>query len=81
MADYYYRGEYSGERDYKKAFELYEKASSQGDKYAQLMLGECYLYGNGVEQSYEKAFDIFTKLAEKGYKPAQRKLAEIKSLR
>ena len=37
--------------------ELIKNAQS-GDSEAQYKLGECYYYGNGVEQDYQKAFSF-----------------------
>lgn len=53
--------------------ELIKNAQS-GDSEAQYRLGECYYYGNGIEQDYKKAVEWYEKSAEQGYAKAQNNL-------
>ncbi len=53
--------------------ELIKNAQS-GDSEAQYKLGECYYYGNGVEQDYQKAVEWYEKSAKQGYAKAQNNL-------
>jgi len=42
------------------------KLADQGDSVAQLALGECYYYGDGVTENEKEAFKWFSKSAEQG---------------
>jgi len=46
---------------YPEAFECYEKALAAGDDSANLFLGNCYQYGQGVEINPAKAFECYLK--------------------
>jgi TPR repeat protein len=52
--------------NYEKAFELYKKASTQGNSVVQFRLGFLYYFGRGVPQNYEKAFEWHKKSANQG---------------
>ena len=62
---------YSGEGvkpDYRKAFELFERAAIDGNRDDSMHnLGYCYLEGIGVEIDKAKAIDWYLKAAEAGY--------------
>ena len=53
-------------KDLKKAIELYQKAASQENAFAQTHLGICYKNGIGVEKNIQKAIELFQKTAEQG---------------
>lgn len=44
----------------------YRKAAEQGDANAQVILGNCYFYGDGVEQSYTEAVRWYLMATEQG---------------
>ena len=46
------------------AFDYFQKAVNAGYKKAHYGLGDCYLYGWGVEQNYEKAKYHFNKIGK-----------------
>ena len=52
----------------------YKLAAEQGDAVAQYNLGNCYLYGEGVEKNYEEAVKWYRLAAEQGDAFAQNKL-------
>ena len=47
------------------------KAAEQGQARAQDNLGDCYYYGNGIEQDYQTAVEWYRKAAEQRYARAQ----------
>lgn len=51
--------------------------AEDGEANAQLNLGRCYYFGNGVSKDYEKAFDWTKKAAEQGHYVAQYNLANM----
>ena len=53
---------------YKKAFEmcLQIEKETNGDHWAQQMLGTCYEHGRGTDKDHNKAFEFYTKSAEQG---------------
>lgn len=57
-------------RNYKKAFEFYQKASEFGVNAALVALGECYLYGLGVDKYEALAYKNFCDASELGNKKA-----------
>lgn len=68
-AAYYKRGDqyYYGngvEQDYVRAAELYLKAATYGNDFAQIKIGLCYEFGYGVEKDYVKAMEWYQKAAE-----------------
>ena len=52
----------------------YQKAAENGNSWAQVELGQCYLEGRGVNRSEEEAFKLFKKAADQGDVYAQRLL-------
>lgn len=54
------------QEDYDGAVPLLRRAAEQGNADAQNDLGECYLWGNGVEEDYHEAEKWFLKAAEQG---------------
>ena len=55
------------EADRRLAAKYYELAAEQGHGYAELLIGDCYYFGDGTEQDYERAFYWFSLAAENGY--------------
>ena len=66
--------EFYEDKDFKKAFELYQKAAEAGDSDAMYSLGQMYRYGEGFKQSYAKAKEWYQKSAEAGNALAMRTL-------
>ena len=62
---------------YDEACAWYQKAASQGQAMAQLMLGDCYYNGQGTAVDYEAAFYWYTKAAEQGNTSAQVSLGNM----
>ena len=60
--------------DYTKYNDALVKKAQSGDAKAQISLGECYYFGNGVSQDYTQAVYWFRKAAEQGYASAQNNL-------
>lgn len=54
----YYRGKID-RRDYKKAFEWFQKAAENGNSYGQYLLGNMYETGTFVEQNYDTALSYY----------------------
>ncbi|HBO37962.1 MAG TPA: hypothetical protein DD638_04815 [Pasteurellaceae bacterium] len=74
LAYHYYSGE-GVDKDLKKAFDLYTKASEEDhEESATYMVAYMYQYGEGVDKNLKKAFDLYSQLAEEGYSPAQNNL-------
>ena len=55
------------EKDYKKAFELYEKAANQGHSIAQNNLGLFYYHGRGVNKDKKKAIKLLSDSCNGGF--------------
>ncbi|MCI6801514.1 MAG: Sel1-like repeat-containing protein kinase family protein [Bacteroidales bacterium] len=55
----------------KARIETYTSLATNNDAVAQLILGECYYFGWGVEQDYKKAVEWYKKSAEQGNAMAQ----------
>ena len=53
-------------KDDSAIFQLYEKASKQGDYYALCNVGYCYKDGIGVTKNIEKAIECYKKASENG---------------
>ena len=53
--------------DYDNAVPLLQEAANQGDPVAQNKLGNCYIYGWGVEQDYEEGLKWYHLAADQGY--------------
>ena len=69
----YYFGESGIAKNYDKAFYWLSKAAKGGNLYAQLLVGECYEYGRGVDMNKSKAKEIYRELVNKhDYKDAER---------
>ena len=66
----YYNGDIE-KKDYKKAFELFEKSALNGHSGSELYLGMMYENGNGVKYDVAQAIDWYTKSANKGNIKAQ----------
>jgi FOG: TPR repeat, SEL1 subfamily len=65
LAYLYYNG-LGGERDYKKALELYEKAAFQGDAIAQANTGMMYATGTGADTDKAKGYAWYSLAASRG---------------
>ncbi len=65
LADCYYRG-IVYKKDYKKAFELFSRASELGSLEAKARLGDLYYYGEGVLKSFPKAFELYSQAYDGG---------------
>lgn len=65
MAYMYYHG-LGVARDYKKAFDLFEASSEQGNMEALTFLAYMYDEGKGVAINKKKAFDLYQTASEKG---------------
>jgi len=61
-------------KQYDKAFEIFEPLAEQGDDNAQYYMGLHYRWGYGVKQSDDKAFEWFMKSAELGDLDSQRQV-------
>ena len=62
-------------QDYGEAVPIYQRLAKRGNSIAQRMLGQCYMYGFGVEQSDEEAVKHLLPVAEEGDMWAQAGLA------
>ena len=67
----FYRWGVTVERDCKKAVELWDKSSKQGNGEATYRLARAYDKGFGVEQDYEKGQQLFKKAYKQGCKNAK----------
>ena len=67
----FYRWGVTVERDCKKAVELWDKSSKQGNGEATYQLAQAYNKGFGVEQDYEKGQELFKKAYKQGYEFAK----------
>ena len=54
------------ERDLAEAFDLYQRAATQGYAFAQRNLANLYRYGVGVEKDYDKALRWYRSAARQG---------------
>jgi len=52
----------------QEAFELFKLAADRGNPYAQLILGDCYERGMGVQKDCEKAVQLYQLSADQGEK-------------
>merc|ERR1711865_196418 len=68
VAHCHYAGWNGLEEDRKKAFEMFLKIEKEtnGDHWAQYMLGICYQYGRGTDRDQNKAVEFYTKSADQG---------------
>ncbi len=61
--------------DYEAAVPILQEAADIGDAEAQNMLGNCYMYGLGIEQDEEEAAKYYQLSADQGNIPAAYNLA------
>ena len=64
----HYRGWNGLEEDDKKAVEMFIKIETEtnGNEWAQYLLGECFQHGRGTDQDQKKALELYIKSAEQG---------------
>lgn len=62
---------YEKAKNHSKAAKWYRKAADEGHAQAQSDLGECYYFGEGVEQNYAEAVKWYRKASEQGHEQAQ----------
>ena len=68
------------DRDYKKAFELFEKAAARGCAEAQHEIGCMFRDGVGaVERNLDSALEWFKKAAEHGFDASKKALDDLKN--
>jgi TPR repeat protein len=70
-----YSNEDEDEHDLPKAADYYKRAAEKGLAFAQVLIGECYRDGAGVEASRTEAKTWFQKAAVQGALPAMHQLA------
>ncbi|MDQ1263203.1 MAG: uncharacterized protein QG559_204, partial [Campylobacterota bacterium] len=58
-------------KDYARAFKLYEKSAQDGDAQSQSALSYLYANGLGVQKDAKKSFEWLKKAADANYSPAQ----------
>ena len=75
-AQYYLGKLFDDDLEYERAVGWYRIAAEQGHADAQYKLGDCYYYGDGVENDKEKAVQWYRKAAEQGHAEAQYKLGD-----
>ena len=61
----------------KARIETYTSLATNNDAVAQLILGECYYFGWGVEQDYKKAVEWYEKAAMQGNEKAKEYLDKL----
>ena len=67
LDDLYKKGEYaSSQNDYVTAVSYYRKAAKQHYSKAQIALGQCYEWGQGVNKNLKQAKEWYFKAAEQG---------------
>jgi TPR repeat protein len=66
------------DKEYAKAFAIYEELAQANHTEAIFKQGCCYSAGIGVKQDRDKATECFNKAAEQGHELAQQALKEIK---
>lgn len=64
------------EKDFEKAFELFQQGHEAGEPYATYNLGKCYHNGWACTQNQEKAFEYFLLAANQDVPPAQASVAQ-----
>lgn len=67
-------------KNYEKAFNIWERLALNGDLKAQYKIGYMYDYGKGVEKNAKKAFYWYEKAANQGNVDAQDSLGFYYSL-
>ena len=60
--------------DIEKTVKTTHLLAEQGEADAQYNLGNCYAFGDGVEQSYTEAVKWYKKAAEQGHEDAKKEL-------
>ncbi len=66
----YKRQDYKGiwfEENNEAAAELFAKAAQQGYPRAQVLMGECFENGYGVEKDIDKALELYRAAYDQGY--------------
>jgi len=63
------------EKNYKKAYEFFEKASNQGDISGKLELARLLYLGRGVDQNFKKSFQLNKEAARSGSSKGQYNIA------
>lgn len=63
--------EYYKKKEYTEAVKWYRRAAEQGYVWSQYRLGQCFLFGNGVERNAAEAVNWLRKSAEQGRSGAQ----------
>jgi TPR repeat protein len=58
------------QKNYKVAFDSFEKSAKMGNVQAIHYLASLYFQGLGVPKNVEKAFNLFNQSAQKGYAPS-----------
>ena len=58
-------------KEYNKAFEIYEKFALEGNAYAQYQTAVCYSEGYGILENQEKSFEWLMKSANQDFTSAQ----------
>jgi TPR repeat protein len=76
LASLYETGQ-GGPPDIAKAFELYRRAATAGDRTSMTKLGNFYESGNGVRQDYTEAIRWYKQSAERGDEAAMRQLGKL----
>lgn len=67
---------YGYKQDYVEAAKWFTKAADQGNPYAQLMLGDYYNEGKGVDKDFTQAFQWYKKVADQDLADAFYQLGE-----
>ena len=68
MEDLYNKGKrHYNNKEYQDAFKCFKESAESGNAAAQIMLGNCYYYGNGVSLDYTEAVKWYRKAAEQGH--------------
>lgn len=62
--------------DYDAAVSLLQEIADQGNAEAQVYLGDCYFYGDGVTRNYAKAAEYYQLAADQGNTEAQTYLGD-----
>ena len=70
----YFGGNYCVEKDKTIAFKWFKKSAENGYREGIFRLGECYRFGDGVEENMNEAVKSFSVAAERGFALAQYRL-------
>ncbi|KAJ3100519.1 hypothetical protein HDU97_002155 [Phlyctochytrium planicorne] len=74
LASAYFSGSDGAQRNLETAIKWWRLAANQGNAAAQLSLGLCYYYGNGILKDWKEAVKWYTLSAEQGSTIAQANL-------